>query len=341
LAYRKYLLLFFSILFLNTCNRVNPIRAEFLLGTICSINLFDNAKDSVYKDVFSRIREIENRMSVNINSSDVVQINMAAGITPVKVHDDVFHVIERALYFSELSGGAFDITVGPLVSLWDVGSDNPRVPLDQEIDSALKLINWRDVELDGETKSVYLKHIGMSIDLGAIAKGYAADEAAEIINKAGIKRAIINLGGNIFVCGENKNRRLWRVGIQNPAGQRDEYAGIVQTGEAAVVTSGVYERFFDFNGTRYHHIFSPFTGYPAASGLSSVTIIAPNSTDADALSTAIFVMGFDRGFSLIESISGIDAVFIFDDYSVAKTSGVDFSITDMDFSLKLFGNFSF
>ncbi|MDR2730723.1 MAG: FAD:protein FMN transferase [Treponema sp.] len=340
MAYRKFLLLFLSILFFNACNQAGFVRAEFIFGTICSVRFFDKVEDRVYKEIFGRLREIDNRMSVNIDNSDVAQINAAAGVTPVRIHDDVFQVIERALYFSELSGGAFDITVGPLVLMWGISTDNPRVPSDQEIDSALMLINWRDVELDSETKSVFLKHTGMSVDLGAIAKGYAADEAAKITRQAGIKRAIINLGGNIYVCGENKNRSLWRVGIQNPAGQRNEYTGIVQTEEAAVVTSGVYERFFDFNGTRYHHIFSPFSGFPAVNGLLSVTIIAPNSMDADALSTAIFVMGFETGFPLIKSLPGIDAIFIFDDYNVAKTSGADFSITDMDFSFNYRGELS-
>jgi len=273
-------------------------------------------------------------MSVNIQASDVARVNAAAGIAPVQVHEDVFKVIERALFFAEISGGAFDPSVGPLVSLWGIGGENPRVPSQAEIDEVLPLINWRDIELDYQTQSVFLKRRGMALDLGAIAKGYAADEAAAIIKNARIKRAIIDLGGNIFTCGEKKDKSPWRVGIQNPNEKRGIYIGIVQVTEQSVVTSGVYERFFEEGGNRFHHIFLPSSGYPVKNGVLSVTIIANNSIDADALSTAVFVLGYEKGMALIESLSGAEAVFIFEDLSVRKTPGVDFILTDKTFRLE-------
>ena len=273
-------------------------------------------------------------MSVNIAASDVSHVNAAAGVAPVQVHEDVFRVIERALFFAELSGGAFDPTVGPLVFLWGIGGENPRVPSQAEVGEVLPLTNWRDIELDRLTHSVFLKRRGMALDLGGIAKGYAADEAASIIKEARIKRAIIDLGGNIFTCGEKKDGSLWRVGIQYPGEERGVYIGIVQVKEQAVVTSGVYERFFEKNGNRFHHIFSPSSGYPAENGLLSVTIIANNSMDADALSTAVFVMGYEKGSALIESLNETEAVFVFKDLSVRKTSGADFTLTDKTFHLE-------
>jgi len=325
----------FIFLFLAECGRPLSSRTEFVLGgTVCTITLFEQGRDSVYRDIFSRLREIENFMSVNIPSSDVSRINAAAGVEPVQVHDDVFKVIERAVYYAQLSGGAFDPSVGPLVSLWGIGSNSARVPSRAEVDKVLPLVNWQDIELDRNKKSVFLKHKGMALDLGAIAKGYAADEAAVIIKKTDIERAIIDLGGNILICGEKKDRSLWKVGVQNPAGERGLYIGILQITERTVVTSGVYERFFEDGETRYHHIFSPSDGFPVNNGLLSVTVIAHNSMNADALSTAVFALGYEKGKELVESLPETEAVFIFEDRNIRKTAGADFILTDNSFHLE-------
>jgi thiamine biosynthesis lipoprotein len=308
-------------------------QTEFALGTVCSITLFDQGKAAIYNNIFSRLREIESRMSVNLADTDVARINAAAGIAPVQVHKDVFDVIERSVYYAEISGGAFDPTIGPLVSLWGIGKDNPRVPSQAEIDAALALINWRDVELNRESNSVFLKRPGMALDLGAIAKGYAADETAAIIRKAGLKRAIIDLGGNILTYGEKQDKSPWRVGMQDPLEERGAYLGIISSPALALVTSGIYEKFFEFEGQRYHHIFSPFDGYPARNGLLAVTIITDNSMNADALSTTVFVLGYEKGRALVEAMEGTEAVFVFDDKSIRKTEGANFMLTNEDYRL--------
>jgi thiamine biosynthesis lipoprotein len=309
------------------CVRAEPSATEFVLGTVCSVTLYDQAKTQVYIDIFRSLREIENHMSLNLPDSDVARVNAAAGIAPVRVHDDVFDVIERALFYAGISGGAFDPTVGPLVSLWGIGGDNPRVPSQAEIDAVLPLINWRDIELDRGRRSVFLKRPGMALDLGAIAKGYAADKAAAIIKEARLKRAIIDLGGNVLTYGEKQDREPWRVGIQDPLDTRGAYIGIVEGRAQTIVTSGVYERNFEADGVLYHHIFSPFDGYPVNNGFLSVSIIADTSIDADALSTAVFVLGYEKGLALIESLKGIQAIFVFEDLSVRKTEGVNFILT--------------
>jgi len=311
-------------------------RSEYILGTVCTVTLFEQSKNSVYGGVFARVREIDNLMSVNIPSSDISEINAAAGIARVNVHKDTFKVIERALFFAEISGGAFDPSVGPLVSLWGIGGDDAKVPSPQEIEKTLPLINWRDVELDAGTHGVYLKRMGMALDLGAIAKGYAADEAAVIIKNAGIKRAIIDFGGNIVTLGGKKDGTPWKVGIQNPNKERGLYLGILRINTAdkrTVVTSGVYERFFERDGERYHHIFSVLTGYPVKNGLLSVTVITTGSMDADALSTTLFALGYGEGVKLLDSFPGTEAVFVFDDNSVCVTQGASFSISDKSFNL--------
>jgi thiamine biosynthesis lipoprotein len=319
------------VLLLSGCSKPVPPRSEFVLATICAIDLYGNGTPQVYHDVFTRLREIESRMSVFVEGSDVDRINKAAGVEAVEVHPDVFNVIERAVYYAELSGGAFDPAVEPLVSLWGIGGENPRVPASEEIERVLPLINWRDIELDRGNKTVFLKRPGMALDLGGIAKGYAADEAAALIKKARIHQAMINIGGNVLTVGEKKDGRPWKIGIQDPMNTHGAYIGFVQTGEKTLVTSGVYERFFVADGARYHHLFSPSLGYPADNGLLSVSIIADVSMDADALSTAVFVLGYEKGRALVESLEGVDAVFVFDDRNIYPTGGIDFTLVDENY----------
>ena len=315
------------------CSESIPSQSGFVLGTLCTITLYDKGRPQVYRSIFSRLQQIEDLMNTHAEGSDVDRINKSAGIEPVKVHDDVFEVIERALYYAEISGGALDLTVQPLVSLWDIGGEHPRVPAQEEIDNVLPLINWRYVELDKENKTVFLKKPGMALDLGAIAKGYAADEAAAIIRKARIPRAVVDLGGNILTVGEKEDKSLWRIGIQNPRDSRGAYIGVVQVKEKTVVTSGVYERYFVQDGVRYHHIFSPQEGFPVRNGLLSVSIIGDSSMDADALSTAAFVLGYEKGRALIESLEGVEAIFLFEDQTIRMSTGVDFVLRDDNFRI--------
>lgn len=330
---------FFFLLFslLLSCAQIEPSKTEFVFGTVCTITLYDQGKDSVYRDVFARLREIENYMSVNISASDVSRINAAAGIEPIQVREDVFTVIERALFYAQLTDGAFDPTVQPLVSLWGFSDDKPHVPSQPEIREVLPLINAQNVEINRQTRAVFLKERGMALDLGGIAKGYAADEAAQVIKNAGINRAIIDLGGDIVILGEPKDKRPWRVGIQNPNSNPGIFFGVLEItakdGQQSVVTSGAYERFFEEDGIRYHHIFSPFSGEPIINDLLSVTVIAPIAMDADALSTAVFVMGYEKGKQLIDSLPGTEAIFVFNNKSVRTTGSVDFTITDNSYHL--------
>jgi thiamine biosynthesis lipoprotein len=318
---------------LTGCRKGPPSQAEFVLGTVCTVNLYDQGRSGVYKEIFDRFREIESRMSVTLPGTELDRINANAGIGPVAVHADVFEVIEMAVRYAELSGGGFDPTVGPLVSLWGIGGDEPRLPPREEIDALLPLVNWRDLELDREGLRVFLKKPGMALDLGAIAKGYAADQAAEILRKNRIKRAIIDLGGNILTYGEKRDKSPWRVGIQNPLDSRGAYIGIVEIRDQTVVTSGVYERFFEAGGLQYHHILSPADGYPAQNGLLSVSIVTRRSVDADALSTAVFVLGYERGKALVESLEGVGVVFVFEDRSIRLCGGTGFILTDESYRI--------
>jgi thiamine biosynthesis lipoprotein len=279
------------------------------------------------------------RAAMETLTSGVVAINEQAGIAPVKVRADLIEVLEKALHYAALSDGAFDPTVGPLVQLWGIGTDRQRIPGDEEIARALELVNWRYVVIDRGAGTAFLWREGMALDLGAIAKGYAADEAALIARNAKVKRAIFDLGGNIVALGwreqKGKEPLPWRIGIQNPLGERNAYIGVVTVHDASVVTSGVYERYFESEGKRYHHILSTANGRPVENGLLSVTIITASSTDADALSTAVFTLGFEKGKALINSIPETEAIFVFDDRSVRITGGLAgiFTLTDNEFKV--------
>jgi thiamine biosynthesis lipoprotein len=324
------------VVILSACAPAIPSESELVLGTVCTITLYERGNSALYQRIFSRFRDIEDKMSANKAGTELDAINKNAGIGPVTVHEDTFDVIAMALRYAEISGGAFDPTVGPLVQLWGIALDNPHVPAQEEIDAVLPLINWRDVVLDPQAHTVFLMRSGMQLDLGGIAKGYAADEAVRIIRAAGIPRAIINLGGNVYAFGIKKDKSLWRIGVQDPLGERDSSFGFVSIQNKTLVTSGVYERFFEQDGEYYHHILSTRDGYPARTGLLSVTIIADRSIDADALSTAVFVMGYEQGQALLESLDTVDALFVFEDGSIRGTDNAirTFTLTNTLFSVE-------
>ncbi len=310
-------------------------KSNYLLGTNITLTLYGTDTDSVFTKIFDRISQIEETMSLQRGDSVLSAIKKAAGLEPVKVHSDVFQVIKSAVDMASRSNGAFDPAIGPLVAAWDI-TGNPRVPAQSEIEALLGLVNWKDIVLNEEASTVFLKRKGMAIDLGAIAKGYAADEAARIAREAGIKSALLDLGGNLFVIGAKPGRDNWRIGIQNPDGQRGLSLGLVPERDATAVTSGGYERFFEQDGKRYHHILSPFTGYPSDSGLLQVSIISKKeSMYCDGLSTACFVLGLEKGMALVESMPGYEAIMVSNDHKVYLSTGLKdiFTLTDTSYTL--------
>jgi len=355
----KFTLLLIILILLTSCEKPADPQMEYTLGTMCTVNLYEGGTRELYSRVFTRIREIDRTMTaypgefqyltdsgelyrsaVDTLASGVVAINEQAGIAPVKVRADLIELLEKARHYAAVSDGAFDPTVGPLVQLWSIGTDSQRVPGKEEIAQALELINWRDIVIDRDAGLVFLQRKGMALDLGAIAKGYAGDEAARIAREGKVQRAVIDLGGNIVTLGSRQHKKgkealPWRIGIQNPESARGAYIGVVTVFDASVVTSGVYERFFEIEEKHYHHLFSTQDGYPVENGLLSVTIVAANSTDADALSTTIFTMGYEKGKALIDSIPDAEAIFVFSDHNVQITDGLagNFTLTDTEYTL--------
>lgn len=335
------LLLIFSLTILGGCSKDNkstePLsRSEVLMGTVVTVSLYDSNDEAILDKVFNKVKDLESILSINENGTLVDEINEEAGIKPVKVDDDTYNIVKKGIEYSNLSNGLFDISVGPIVKLWNIGLPEARVPSQEEIDEKLPLIEYSDIEIDDTNKTIFLKRKGMMIDLGGIAKGYTADVISNILTEEGVKSAIINLGGNVFAHGRKVNGDDWKIGIQNPFTERGGIIGTITTSNKSVVTSGIYERYIEQDGVKYHHILSPFTGYPYDNEIAGITIVSDKSVDGDALSTSVFAMGVEKGMEFVNTLDGIDAIFITKDYKVYITDGLKsiFTLTNSDFTLE-------
>lgn len=277
-------------------------RARVLMGTVVEITLLDGGAESdleaAMEAAFNAMAEVEARMSAHRDDSETARLNVAAG--PLEVSAATAEVLELGLRVAAASGGAFDLTLGRLKALWGFDGDGPRVPDDAEIAAALRGIGPEALRLEG--RRVTKGDAALGIDLGAIAKGYAVDRAVAALQAAGIRRASVNAGGDLRLLGDHDGRP-WRIGIQHP---RDPQGVLVtlELADVAVVTSGDYERFFEVDGVRYHHILDPRDGRPATA-CQSVTVVAATAAEADALATAAFVLGPEAGRLLVESRGGL------------------------------------
>jgi len=322
-----FFLFLISALIFTSCgtafNRNEAVeRYDMYMGTIITVKAYGKNADKAADKVINRISELERIFTINDTSGEIDALNGMAGIGEVQLTNDSIYVLNKAIEYAKLSEGTFDVTIGPLVKAWGIGTDNHRVPSKDEIDELLKLVNFRDLRVDNTKLTASLAHKGQIVDLGGIAKGYAGDEAIGVLKENGIKSALVNLGGNVVVLGSKPDGSPWTVGIQNPRATAGKYLGTVSVRDKAVVSSGDYERFFMKDGIRYHHILDPRTGYPADSGLISTTIIADSAIDADALSTSVFILGLDKGMQLVESLDGVDAIFVTEDKKVYVTEGL-------------------
>lgn len=306
------------------------VQTTYALGTVITINLFDEGSDELMTRMIKRINDIERLMSSQLSDSEVSEIARNAGVEATIVSDDTYKVIERAVHYASLADGRFDPTAGPIIKLWGVGTKQAKVPEEAAIEEALTLINYKLIEMNAQDKTVFLPNKGMLLDLGSIAKGYAADELVKILKEEGITKAMIDLGGNIYAYGEKPGGKSWNVGIRTPYDIKNSYFGYVTLANKTVVTSGPYERFFEEDGQMYHHIFDARTGYPTSTEVVSVSIVADKSMDADALSTLLFTMTPEKGLELIETMEGIDCLYLDKDFNVTLSSGLIDVITLTD-----------
>lgn len=296
----------------------------------------ENSKEAV-EESFKRLDEINEMASANIDTSDVYKINSTSGKSYAKVHPEILKMIETSIKYSKLSDGAWDITLGPIINLWGIGTDNERLPSDKEIKAQLTLVGYDKISINENDNSVMLQNEGMSIDLGGIAKGFAADEVLKIYKKYNIENGLINLGASsIYAVGKNKDNNEWSVGIKHPRSEDiNEYMGIIKLSNDSLSTSGDYERYFMENNKRYHHIVDPKTGYPVDNGVMSDTIVIDGDNSdsgmlSDLLTTTVFTLGPEKGLKLIDSLSNVSCEITTSDYKVYTSEGFKDKIIDLN-----------
>jgi len=291
--------------------------------------------DNAIEAGFEQIENIESMMNIYKADSEISVVNRNASNEPVKITDTLFEVLQKSIEYSRKTAGAFDITVGPLVKLFKNAKKENAIPTTEQIEQAKSKTGYQKLKLDAQKKTIKFQADGMSLDLGGIAKGFAIDKAIEAMRTCGATGGMVDVGGDIRCFNQpagGKNR--WQIGLQNPQDtqqttDKDKLLLVLQLNDNAVTTSGDYERFVIIKGKKFSHIINPATGW-ASKGLSSVTIIAKTATQADALATAVSVMGAEAGLELIEAQAEVEAILISQspDFKMTKTSGADRFITD-------------
>ncbi len=299
-------------------------KTSFVFSTVVTVTLYGTDDENIALGCFDILREIESEISRTDPESSLFRINENGG---GKMPAHLFAVLTGALPYCEATGGSLDISIGRLTELWNFSSGEHRVPSQDDIARALDSSGLQNITVSGDEVTL---SDGCKIDLGAVAKGYAADRLREYLEENSINSALIDLGGNILCIGEKPDGGSFNVGIKYPF-KDGTIANVLVKGKS-VVTSGVYERYFYENGTLYHHILDPQTGFPCQSGLYSVTIISDSSFAGDCLSTACFVLGLEKGLELLSSFPGVYGIFVTDSYEVVLSEGLkdafDITVTD-------------
>ena len=310
-----------------------PVSATAIkLNTVVTVTIYDSHERELLTECMNLCDKYEKIFSRTASDSELYQLNHRE-LTPVAGTEDTFQVsdplaelIRKGLYYSELSEGAFDIAIEPLTSLWDFTAEDPQVPENRLIQEALTKCDYHNVSVS-DNNEVILKTEDTAIELGAIAKGYIADRLKDYLISQGVKSAIINLGGNVLCIGGKPDDSSFKIGIQKPFADRSETIAVMDIKDKSVVSSGVYERCFEQDGTLYHHLLNPRTGYPYDNGLIAVTIISDESVDGDALSTTCFALGLEDGMKLAESLDNVQAFFVTSDYEIHYTKDFQKEIT--------------
>ena len=318
--------------FLISCNQVKaPItKTGLYFDTVISITLYDSNASKLIDECFNIADKYEKQLSKTIPESDISKINNS--FDWVIVSKETYDLVEKTLEYEELSDGKFSVVCGALVDLWDIPgrsayiedpnldtySNTTVLPSSQEISEALKLCGKDKMDLDSNTHSIRINTKGAKLDLGAVAKGYVADKMKEYLISQGVTSGIIQLGGNVLTIGKNptKDNGMYSIGIAKPFSDDGEIITAVSITDESVVTSGNYQRYFEYEGNIYHHIIDLTTGYPADTGLNSVSVVCSSSTEADIMSTILLLSGKEKGAELSDSLNLTDAIFIDDSNNI-------------------------
>lgn len=306
-----------TYLYNNYIKDSEPIAKNgFYFNTVIAIQLNDTTDEALIDDCFALADTYEHYFSRTLEGSDIYQINHADG-APVEVHDETAELIRAGIKYGELSDGSFDITIGALTDLWDIPNNTGDIPDEAAIRKAVDTVDYTQILVEGN--SVTMKDPDAKLDLGGIAKGYAADQMKKYLNAHGAHEGFINLGGNVLTLGEKSDGSPYHIGIRKPFSEEGETITAVDVADQSIVTSGRYERYFEKDGHIYHHILDPFTGYPYDNDLNGVTILSDSSMESDALSTICFALGMEKGMEFIQSMPDVDAIFIDTDNKLHDT----------------------
>jgi thiamine biosynthesis lipoprotein len=322
---KKYglLILLFLAAFVTGCSKSGTVqKTETIMGTEVTVTVVaKNAGEGVEAigAAMAEIKRLDAMMSLYKDDSEISRVNAAAGKNPVKVSAEMIEVAEQAAEISELTGGAFDATIGPLVVLWQMRLKEGKVPTDQELARIRPLVGHRNVVVDRRASTLFLKKPGMVLDFGGIAKGYAADRAGEVLKKRSVQNAIVAVAGDIRAMGRRQEGKPWRIGVQHPR-EKDKTLTVLELSDKSLSTSGDYERFRIVESKRYHHIIDPRTGKPSE-GLISVTIVGDKGAAIDPLTTALFILGKDEGMKIVKKL-GLEAIFVAGKGEIASTEGI-------------------
>lgn len=345
--------LFFSLCVLWGCESEGDTEEKtvsgFAFDTAYSITVYEGGSQKILNDCVSKCSEYENIFSRTLEDSELYQINeierlygqfgdeqgirdnrsekndMEFEIREDKslacdISENMYDILERGIYYGRESDGAFDITIAPVTSLWDFTGENPSVPPEDELGEAVKRVDYQKISL--EDGRVVFQEPSMALDLGGIAKGYIADALKDYLTENGVKSGMINLGGNVLCIGKKPDGKPFHIGVQQPFADRNETVAVVDVEDKSVVSSGIYERCFTGeDGRLYHHILNPKTGYSFDNELMAVTIISDKSVDGDGLSTSCFSMGLAEGMAYINSLDGVEALFITEDEKLHYSAG--------------------
>lgn len=326
-------LLFTLPLFFCGCSQktAEPISTtDFKLNTVVKVTIYDSQDTSLLDESMAICDKYEKIFSRTLTDSELYKLNhrqipaLEGATDTYPVSESLAELISRGLHYCELSDGAFDIAIEPLTSLWNFTAENPSVPDDSLIREAVSKCGHKNVSVNQQNITLHTEDT--ALELGAIAKGYIADKIKEYLISQNVKSAIINLGGNVLCIGNKPDGTPFKIGIQKPFADRNETIAVMDITDKSVVSSGIYERCFEKNGTLYHHILNPQTGYPYDNDLVAVTIISDKSADGDALSTTCFALGLKKGLAFAEE-QNVQAFFVTKDYEVYYTEGFADGIT--------------
>ena len=297
-------------------------RNQMQMGTLVKITAVardESGAQAAATAGFAEIHRLEELLSTWIPTSELSHVNALAGVMPVPVSHETMTVVQGAIQVAELTDGGFNIAIGPAVDVWNV-IEGRRVPTESELDALRHMVDLHAIHVDAQTQTIFLEKAGMRIDVGGIGKGYAADQAVAVMKKAGALAGIVALSGDIKTFGQLPGGRKFPVGIQHPR-REGQVLAFIDLEDEAISTAGDYERFFERDGVRYHHILDPHTLQPARR-CQSVTVIAREGIWADGLDTGIFVMGAELGMQLVEALPGVEAIIVDHEGSVHVSSGL-------------------